>query len=317
MSDQNGIFLTVVGDNFNVEDLVNVVKRRDQQRFYDKIKTAYREEIMGKPWNCFDWGIRIFNSMKHLLMSAGLYVQSKFLMDKCMDVLICYGIYYSLFHASFSLLSLHPQIELNRLRRVRHSSLMNEIRSKFVQTGVLPPNFIDMVEDWRFLRELTSYFATLGGLQASSFEQLKKYLTEIPNGVYENLKLAFQLSGFMGLVLYNVQGECMKINREKCERFRNNPEEQERRYGMLLKQRLESLIEYPTAYAFKYSKYGESGFAFNLQDAWVSINKLGLAEVRPRMLLHYETKTVGADAFGWIKSDEVQEEFDRFLHEVW
>jgi hypothetical protein len=194
---------------------------------------------------------------------------------------------------------------------------MKEVNQRFVQTNVLPSNFIDMIEDWRFLRELTSYFAMLGGLQATSFDSLKEYLPEVSKVVYKKLKLAFQLSGFMGLVLWNVQQECRKVNREKCEKFRSDPEEQERRYGSLLEQHLESLIEYPTAYAFKYSEYTGPRFAFDFQDAWTSINKLGLADACPRMLLHYGSKTVGADAFGWIKSERVQEEFDKFLREVW
>jgi len=309
-------FLKVVGNNFNIKDLAEIVQQKYQQKFYDRIKAGYRDEIVGKPWNCFDWGYRTFNSMKHLLMSAGLYVQSKILRDRCMDVLVCYGIYYSLFHASFSLLSLHPQIKLNHLRGVKHNFLINEIKSKFIQTKVLPPNFIGIIEDWRFLRELTSYFAMLGGLQASSFKPLKDYLTEIADGVYENLKLAFQLSGFMGFVLWNVQGECKKINKEKCEKFQNDLREQKRKYGMSLEQHLESLFEYPTTYAFKCSKYSGSRFAFDSQDSWM-INKLGLNNVCPRMLLYYETKTTGANNFGWLKSDEVREEFDKFLREVW
>ncbi len=310
-------FLSIVGDKFNVKDLAKIVQQGDQQRFYDRLKACYRNEITGKPWNCFDWGYRTFNSMKHLLMSAALYVQSKFMVDQCMDVFVCYGIYYSLFHASFSLLSLHPQIRLNQLRRVKHNFLMNEIKSKFVQTRVLPQDFIDIIEDWRFLRELTSYFAMIGGLQASSFESLKEYLTGIQTSVYENLRLAFQLSGLMGLVLWNVQYECEKKYSRKCKRFYNSPEEQKRKYGVLLEQHLESLIEYPTDYAFKYSKYTGPRFAFDFQDAWVSIKKLGLADVCPRILLYYETKTIGAEAFGWIKSNEVQEEFNRLLYDVW
>jgi hypothetical protein len=57
---QNGIFLDVVGDNFNIEDLAGIVQKRDQQRFHNRIKAAYRNEIVGKPWNCFDWGISNF-----------------------------------------------------------------------------------------------------------------------------------------------------------------------------------------------------------------------------------------------------------------
>jgi uncharacterized protein (UPF0332 family) len=164
MSCQDGIFLTVVGDRFNIMDLARIVKKRDQQRSYDRIKVAYQNKIFGKPWNCFDWGCRTFNAMKHLLMSAGLYIQSKLLMDECMDIFVCYGVYYSMFHASFSLLSLHPQIGLDRLRAVKHDFLMKKIKSKFVQTKVLSTNFIDMIEDWRFLRELTSYFTMLMGV---------------------------------------------------------------------------------------------------------------------------------------------------------
>jgi uncharacterized protein (UPF0332 family) len=317
MSRRDSIFLEVVGENFKIKELAATVSPRDQKRFHDRIKAAYRKQISSKPWNCFNWGYRTFNAMKHLLMSAALYVQSKILMDECMDVLLCYGIYYSMFHASFSLLSLHPQIRLDQLKEIKHDFLMNEVNSKFVQTRVLPSSFTEMVEDWRFLRELTSYFAMLGGLEASSYDELKEYMKEVPTGVYENLKLAFQLSGFMGLVLWNVQEECKKVNKKACEKFRSNAEEQEKRYGKLLDKHLESLIEYPTAYAFKYSKFAGERFAFDMQDAWTAINKLGLDKVCPQMLLDYHTKTVSADAFGWIRSDKVHEDFVAFLHDVW
>jgi len=84
---------------------------------------------------------------------------------------------------------------------------------------------------------------------------------------------------------------------------------------MSLEQHLESLFEYPTTYA-KCSKYSGSRFAFGSQDSWM-INKPGLNNVCPRMLLYYETKTTGANNFGWLKSDEVREKFDKFLREVW
>jgi hypothetical protein len=180
-------FLRVVGGNFKIEELATTVSPEDQKRFHDRIKAAYREQISGKPWNCFDWGYRNFNAMKHLLMSAALYAESKVLMDKAMDVFVCYGVYYSMFHVSFSLLSLHPQVKLNQLRAINHKFLMNEVNSKFVQTHVLPSSFTEMVEDWRFLRELTSYFAMLGGLEASSYNKLEEYMKEVSTGVYENL----------------------------------------------------------------------------------------------------------------------------------
>lgn len=317
MGKRNSAFFKVAGGNFKVDDLVEVISDEDQQRFHNRIKGVYRKQISGQPWNCFDWGYRTFNAMKHLLMSAALYVEAKHMKDKAMDPFVCFGIYYSLFHASFSLACLHPQIEMSKLRKVSHNFLMNEIKSKFVQAKILPSSFVELFEDFRFLRELTSYFAALGGLEASSFELREKYLGEIPTGVYKNLSLSFQLSGLMGQVLWNVQEECRKENKRKCEEFRSNVNEQEKRYGALLEQHLESLIEYPTAYAFQYSKYAVPRFAFDRQDAWTAIRKLGLDQVCPRMLLFYETKTVGTDSFGWIKSDQVQEDFDEFLRGVW
>jgi len=317
MSRRDSIFLQVVSENFKIKELAAAVSPKDQQRFYDRIKNAYREQIFRKPWNCFNWGYRTFNAMKHLLMSAALYVQSQALMNGCMDAFVCYGVYYSMFHASFSLLSLHPKIRFDQLKEIKHDFLMNEVNSKFVQTHVLPQSFTEMVENWRFLRELTSYFAMLGGLEASSYDKLKECMKQVPTGVYENLELAFQLSGLMGLVLWNVQEECKKVNEKECEKFRSNAEEQEKRYGKLLDAHLESLIEYPTAYTFKYSKFAGERFAFDRQDAWTAIEKLRLNDICPQMLLHEVTKTVGADAFIRLKSEKVHEDFDAFLHDVW
>jgi hypothetical protein len=161
------------------------------------------------------------------------------------------------------------------------------------------------------------FFLQVCGLEASSYNKLKEYMKEVSTSVYENLKLAFQLSGLMGLVLWKVQEECKKVNQKRCEEFRSNAEEQEKRYGKLLDEHLESLIEYPTAYAFQYSKFAGERFAFDMQDAWTAIQKLGLDEVCPQMLLHNDTRTVGIEAYGWIKSDEVHKEFATFLYNVW
>jgi hypothetical protein len=130
-------FLRVVGENFKIQKLATTVSPEDQKRFHDRIKTAYREQISSKPWNCFDWGYRNFNAMRHLLMSAALYVQSKTLMDEAMIYLYAMASttrYFTL-HFHCSLLS---QIRLDQLKEIKHDFLMNEVNSKFVQTHVLP-----------------------------------------------------------------------------------------------------------------------------------------------------------------------------------
>jgi hypothetical protein len=300
-----------------VDEIASKVSPSSQKRFYDTIKHQYRVQINGNTWKCFQWGWRVFKAMRSLLMSAALFSQSEESKDGILESLIYYAMYYSLFHVSFALICLHPHIEQNQLKKVGHNFLIREMENKFIRSGyVLPESFSSIFDEVRVLRDLTTYFAPLGGLSYTSFEPFKernRHRTEVKS----HLRLAFQLCGLMSVVLWDTQSECEKIHKSRCELYLQDADQQIKEHGQIIDEYMESLIKYPT---FDYSTHGydHERLGFDEQDAYMAIRKLGLLRACPKVFLPYETKTIGLEYFseGWMKNEELYQRFHTFLFEV-
>jgi uncharacterized protein (UPF0332 family) len=152
----------------NAEALAHAVPEKNQARFCQRVRRDF-QQATGNTVVCFEWGWRCFKAMRSLLMSGALFVDSVRAWKKeFLEAFPCYGLYYSFFHASYALLCLHPQIKIETLRNTGHGLLINAIRSKFEQTGVLPTTYLENLKHLKVLRELTTYFAPMGGLESSS-----------------------------------------------------------------------------------------------------------------------------------------------------
>ena len=234
-----------------------------------------------------------------------------------MESLTYFALYYSLFHASFALICLHPKIELQKLRKVRHNFLIHEIKNKFIRNGyVLPSSFSSIFDEIRVLRDLTTYFAPLGGLTYTSFDPFKerdRHRSQVRN----HIKMAFQLCGLMSVILWDTQCECEEAHKGDCQSYFKDAGQQICEHGQVIEEHMEELIKYPT---FDYSTHGydHERLGFDEQDAYMAIRKLGLLRICPKILLPFETKTIGSEYFaeGWIKRESLYIRFRNFLSEA-
>jgi uncharacterized protein (UPF0332 family) len=290
-----------------IDDLELIVSPTDQDKFCKRIRTEFRKKN-GNISSCFEWGWRCFKTMRSLLFSALLYVESKRAQkDKYPDAIYCYSLYYSLFHASFSLLCMHPQIQINHLMRISHSQLMKLVENKFVQTGVLPDSFTKSLEKLKVVRELTSYFAPLGGLETTSVPDIKDVNSTF-DGAKKNLAYSFQLCNLLGSIYWKVKQNCIQKNKAICkEKFRLKGEE--------IGDNIEQLISYPPFDSAKYWSFIGTGY-FDNEDAHVAVRKFGLFDICPTPLLQYLTLEVGTEAIK-IENDEAFKEFLKFIEDIW
>jgi hypothetical protein len=67
------------------------------------------------------------------------------------------GFYYSLFHIGLAALWMEHTTSTNELRRIKHATLQNIIKSKLVDTKLLSDDFLDLLKRLQELREYANY----------------------------------------------------------------------------------------------------------------------------------------------------------------
>ena len=281
------------------------------------LRTEFRK-IEGKPAICFEYGWRTFKAMRSLLFSALFFVESQRVKkSKYSDAIVCYPLYYSLFHASFSLLCIHPQIEIEKIRKIKHNQLMNYISVKFVQTKILPQSYAELVEKTKIMRELTTYFTPLSGLNYSTVARELSIKSAIKE-VKQNLKYSFQLANVINSVYWNMRN---KKSEECIDNCRTNFITQEQEIG----NRVKELINYqPFSLTKHWSVLGDDNY--DREDEGEAYRHFGLDVENfkehdgscPIALLKDFTLNVGMDAIT-IESQASWSRFNKFLcgEEIW
>lgn len=67
------------------------------------------------------------------------------------------GHYYSLFHMSVVLCWLNPQIDIEKLKRIKHSTLKGLIKTYYCSRGILDQSYLDLVNELQDEREWLNY----------------------------------------------------------------------------------------------------------------------------------------------------------------
>lgn len=291
----------------NIDSLARVVPSQNQEKFCCRMRNDFKS-LDGKTPECFEWAWRCFKAMRSLLLSAALYVDSsRSREEKYLDALYCYGLYYSLFHASFSLTCMHPEVKREQLSHVSHKHLMNLIADKFVTAKVLPESYLDILERAKIMRELTSYFAPLGGLANSTSPDIKDINLAFEKAK-EHLAYAFQLCNVLGSIYWRIKDDCSGRNRSKCEDYFKSHRQD-------IGDEIEKLVNYQTFPSAKiWGSIGE--LEFDQKDAETAVRKFGLYKMCPTPQLQYMTLDIGDEEFH-IENEETRKRFDEFMRDVW
>ena len=116
---------------------------------FRKLYSGFSEET------CWD---RAEKSGKHLLSAIAFKECSTNYFRSTESVLLSpIGYYYSIFHMSMALCWLNPEIEESKLSRIRHSTLQNLIKSKFVSIGLLRDSYSSLMNNLKEEREWLNY----------------------------------------------------------------------------------------------------------------------------------------------------------------
>jgi hypothetical protein len=202
---------------------------------------------------------------------------------------------------------MHPEVKIGQLSRVSHNQLTNLVTEKFVKPRVLPESYLDIFERARIMRELTSYFAPLGGLAHSTSPDIRDVNLAFEKAK-EHLAFAFQLCNLLGSMHWNMKENCKQRNESRCqEYFRNNKKE--------IGDEIERLTNYQT---FPSAKIWDSigQLEFDEKDAEAAVHKFFLYRICPTPQLQFMTLDIADEEFH-IGNEETRKRFDSFMREVW
>ncbi|AIV79242.1 hypothetical protein X994_314 [Burkholderia pseudomallei] len=130
------------------------------RRYHDEWMRKYRSAM--EKWTEYDvavWSIRCRQSLK-LCFSATYFALSAEEAREAKALASAYYLaYYSILHAMWAVLFLHPEQSVESLTTLTHSKMANVFHSSFShgKGNILRYNAKEMAEDLRFLREYYSY----------------------------------------------------------------------------------------------------------------------------------------------------------------
>lgn len=299
-------------DTGKVVDLEKVVSPTNQDKFCRRVREEIKKKN-GSTFDCFLYGYRVFKAARSLLFSAVLHVESKRAKKSgYSDSMVAYATYYSLFHASFAMLCLHPQIEIDDIQRIKHTQLLNLVDNKFVQTHVLPKSYSELVERAKIMREMTSYFTPLSGLEFSTVPDILN-IDDVLSETKVHLKYAFQLSNVMGSIYWNLKNKCPK-EISSCKKWCTD----NRTY---FEENFDKLLIYPALPASKYWSYVGDGHydKADLEEAfrhfhldYMNFETDGICPVSHLQSMVDET-TIDNLSISWVDEKEVM----KFLRDAW
>lgn len=299
-------------DSGKVDDLEKVVSPTNQDKFCRRVREEIKKKT-GSTFDCFLYGSRVFKAARSLLFSAVLHVESKRAKKSgYSDSIVAYSTYYSLFHASFAMLCLHPQVEINAIQKIRHTQLLNLIENKFIQTHVLPKSYAELVEKAKIMREMTSYFTPLSGLEFSTVSDVLN-LDSVVNETKVHLKYAFQLSNVIGSIYWKLKNKCPK-DISSCKKWCRD-------HHPCFEENFDKLLTYPAMPASKYWSYIGDGHydRADLEEAfrhfhldYMNFESDGICPVSHLQSMVDET-TVDNLSISWVDEKGLM----KFLQDAW
>ena len=126
----------------NFSELIEYCDDIEINTFCDKFYEAYCRQYDSADYLKFvEWILRHYQSSKRLILSALFYKQSEFLLDKQVDNLVFYTMYYSLFNAFSANIMQIPYLPLNSIVKISHSKVFNEIHNYLAKQKIYDETF--------------------------------------------------------------------------------------------------------------------------------------------------------------------------------
>lgn len=133
-----------------------------RQKYRDKLISAVKNDHLipneyGRKYT--EWDYRIHQCARRILAATcfrenanNTYQQTKSI------ILPVIGYYYALFHMGIAVLYLDYSTDLKKLKRIRHSTLINLIHNKLVSRNLISNKFTKILLDLKEIREDANYY---------------------------------------------------------------------------------------------------------------------------------------------------------------
>lgn len=153
-------YYKIRGFSYNTKEIDECIRvENEQNNYYSEWVRNYKRVFDKCPVDDIgQWFIRYEKSTWEIYTSATLLLEARCNLNNKCFASFYFNMYYSLFHAIYSLLYMNPFIKLDKLFRMSHSQLFKNFKSYYTGTNsMFGQNEIDLFENLKYKREYYSY----------------------------------------------------------------------------------------------------------------------------------------------------------------
>lgn len=198
---------------FNALDM-RLPDKSDQIKYYNKWMRNY-SIIFKSDYNFvgIEWDLRCRKALREIFTSATFFIEAKKTLEMSCFSSYYFCLYYSLFHAIYSVIFLDSHLSIENLINVTHRNIINLFHSKFcnAKTDAMSREIKPLFESLKYRREYYSYVTPFNNI--FSHEEDMKHLERA-------LIDCYQLSCFHSLLIECSYGK----NVGKITRFKSGDE---------------------------------------------------------------------------------------------
>jgi len=160
------------------------------QKQSNKFKQLYKKLSEEQHW------YRAEKAAKHLLTAVVFKETSRVSFKKTNSILLpSIGYYYSIFHMSIALCWLHPEIENSKLKKIKHKTLQNLIKTYFITPKLLSEYYSSLMQNLKEEREFSNY--KLGEFNYDFFEEIEKNDKYVGDLFKQSIELINEICGHL------------------------------------------------------------------------------------------------------------------------
>ena len=133
-----------------------------RQKYQDKlIASAKKDQIIPNEYNrpYTEWDYRIHQCARRVLAAVCFRENANNTYRRTGSIILpVIGYYYALFHMGVAILYLEYRTDLKKLKKIRHSYLINQIRDKLVNKKLIGERFPNLMTKLKEIREEANYY---------------------------------------------------------------------------------------------------------------------------------------------------------------